>query len=124
MVWVVSNLCRGKPQPDIALVRDCIPALTYVISRTSNCNIITDAAWALSYISDGDDDRIEHIVHTIPVLITLLESSISTVTLPALRTLGNIVTGNERLTQMVIDGGFLQHALKILEHPKVCIHYA
>jgi hypothetical protein len=79
--------------------------------------------WALAYISDGDDDRIEQVVHTIPILITLLESTESMITLPALRTLGNIVTGSERQTQMVIDGGLLQHALKILEHPKVCTHY-
>jgi hypothetical protein len=79
--------------------------------------------WALSYISDGDDDRIEHVVHTIPILITLLESTTTMTTFPALRTLGNIVTGSEQQTQMVIDGGLLQHALKILEHPKVCTHY-
>jgi hypothetical protein len=122
MVWSLSNLCRGKPQPDIVLVRDCIPALSYVISHTKNSNIIVDAAWALSYLSDGDDDRIEHIVHTTPVLIALLESNAANVTLPALRTLGNIVTGSELQTQMVIDAGLLQHALKILESPKVCTH--
>ena len=118
MIWTLTNLCRGKPPPDIALVRDCIPALSYVISRTTDSKIIVDAAWSLSYLSDGGDDRIEHIVVAIPVLVSILKS----VTLPALRTLGTIITGSERQAQMVIDAGFLLNSLKVLESPKVCTH--
>jgi hypothetical protein len=118
MVWTLSNLCRGKPQPDIALVRDCIPALAYVISRSTDSSIIVDAAWSLFFLIDGDDDRIEHVVVAIPVLVSILKS----VTLPALRTLGTIITGSERQAQMVIDAGFLLNSLKILESPKVCTH--
>ena len=122
MVWTISNLCRGKPQPNIALVRDCIPALCYVISRANDNSFIVDATWALSYLSDGDNDRIDHVVHIIPLMITLLESDCaSNVLLPVLRTLGNIVTGNERQTQMVIDAGILKHASKLLHSPKVRI---
>ena len=120
MVWTISNLCRGKPQPDITLVRDCIPALSYVISRANDSSIIVDATWALSYLSDGDVDRIEHLVPVIPIMFTLLENECaSNVLLPVLRTLGNIVTGNERQTQMVIDAGILKHANKLLHSPSV-----
>ena len=38
--------------------------------------------------------------------------------LPALRTLGNIVTGNDAQTQAVLDAGILPHLLSLMHHTR------
>ena len=56
--WALSNLCRGRPQPDYNLVRRAIPTLIKVLVENDKEEIITDICWALSYLSDGAKDRI------------------------------------------------------------------
>ncbi len=40
---------------------------------------------------------------------------------PALRAVGNIVTGSDQQTQLVLDAGVLQHMEKLLRHPRTNI---
>ena len=56
--WTLSNFCRGKPQPDFNLVRPALPALAQLIHSTDE-EVLTDACWALSYLSDGANDKIQ-----------------------------------------------------------------
>ncbi len=41
--------------------------------------------------------------------------------MPALRTLGNIVTGTDEQTQVVLEHGILFHLANLLRHPKPSI---
>lgn len=49
--WALSNLCRGKPLPDYDLVKDALPVLAKVLLTQDDPEVITDATWALSYLS-------------------------------------------------------------------------
>ena len=88
--------------------------------------VLTDACWALSYLSDGTNDKIQAVIEAAvcPRLVellmyvlnysyTLLETFIlqyifyvffrhpsPSVLIPALRTVGNIVTGDDMQTQV------------------------
>ncbi|CUG90062.1 importin alpha homolog, putative, partial [Bodo saltans] len=63
VVWVISNLCRGKPQPSLELVRPCFPFLRRVIREAvDHKEALIDAMWAVSYISDGSNDRIQEVL--------------------------------------------------------------
>lgn len=117
-VWSISNFCRGKPAPNLSHVAPAVPVLARVLEG-ENADAKQDALWALSYISDGDDDNIQAVLDTgiIRVIIELLADSSNIIT-PALRTVGNIVSGSDTQTQAIIDAGVMTHMLRLLSHPK------
>eukprot|EP00750_Incisomonas_marina_P015372 INCI182.1.p1 GENE.INCI182.1~~INCI182.1.p1 ORF type:complete len:583 (-),score=143.66 INCI182.1:404-2056(-) len=117
--WTLSNFCRGKPQPDINVIKPALPYLAKLITH-QNMDVVGDACWALSYISDGDDDRIQACLdmNIVPTLMKLLQASKVSVVTPSLRTLGNIVSGNDSQTQAVIDGNVYAAIAPLLNHSK------
>ena len=81
---------------------------------------MTDSLWALSYLSDGDDDRINACVQagiTNEIVSKLSHDQVKIIT-PALRIIGNLVSGNEFATQTVIDANVLPALFTLLDHPK------
>lgn len=123
VVWAISNLCRGTPKPDFVLIRDCIPAMNYaIVHEKSSDEARTDALWALSYLSDGEDFRIQAVVDSgqvVPHAMNALRCEKASLMAPALRILGNIVTGNAEQTQAVLDAGILGIVPKLLENSRV-----
>merc|ERR1711879_246193 len=124
VVWAISNLCRGKPAPPFEAIIPAIPVLAGLLEATDT-NVITDACWALSYISDGDDDRkIAKVLEAgvCQAAVRLLNHQTSSVQTPALRVIGNIVTGDEIQTQVAISCGCLPALKHMLDHhPKKSI---
>lgn len=117
--WALSNLCRGKPQPKFHLISPALPTLARLL-HSPDTEVVVDAAWALSYISDGNDQNIQAVLNSgvVPRLIDLLNNPNHTIQTPALRTLGNIVTGNDEQTQAVIDAGGLAAIGALLSHQR------
>jgi importin subunit alpha-1 len=124
MVWCLSNLCRGKPTPEISLVAPAIGPLTELLSKEVSTDVLVDAVWALSYLSDGDDDRIDAVMKAgvATRLVQFLGDECAPQLLtPTVRCLGNFATGNDKQTQAVIDAGIFNHFVRLLENPKVRI---
>lgn len=117
--WTISNLCRGKPAPDFAYVQQSLPLLGRLIF-SNDMETITDACWALSYLSDGPNERISAVLQSgvAPRLVELLTMQNSSVQTPALRTVGNIVTGTDEQTQYILNLNVIPHLLGLLDHPK------
>ncbi len=113
-------MCRGKPQPPLSMISSAIPTLANLLIHTTDQPSIVDATWALSYISDGEENRIQSVVNAnvLPKLVEILMSKKAQLIVPALRTLGNIVTGNDMSTQAVIDANIFAAVPHLLEHPK------
>lgn len=119
--WSLSNFCRGKPQPTIESILPAVQALSMLLKATSDVETMADIAWALSYVSDGSNERIESVVSqgVVPNLIQLLSSNRPELIIPALRTLGNIVTGSDSQTQAVLDAdAALESIVHVLGHSK------
>eukprot|EP01116_Phalansterium_solitarium_P010374 TRINITY_DN250_c0_g1_i1.p1 TRINITY_DN250_c0_g1~~TRINITY_DN250_c0_g1_i1.p1 ORF type:complete len:525 (+),score=158.08 TRINITY_DN250_c0_g1_i1:155-1729(+) len=120
--WTLSNLCRGKPQPNFPLVSPALVTLNRLIYSTDE-EVLTDACWALSYLSDGSNDKIQAVIEAGVArrMVELLMHHSYSVQTPALRTVGNIVTGDDLQTQIMINVSVLPCLLHLLGSPKKAI---
>jgi len=113
--WTLSNFCRGKPPTPFEQVKPALPVLRQLIHLDDE-EVLTDACWALSYLSDGPNEKIQAVIEAgvCPRLVELLVHPSSTVLIPALRTVGNIVTGDDGQTQFIIDNHVLPCLYQLL----------
>jgi len=123
--WTLSNLCRGKPQVEFDSIKRSLPFLSQLLFHNDG-EVLADACWAFSYISDDTGPQNEKITAVIqsgavPRLVQLLEYESNTVKHPALRTIGNIVTGDDNQTQVVINHTALPCLLSLLSNVKKAI---
>lgn len=117
--WTLSNFCRGKPQPDFNMVSPSLPTLAQLIFSPDE-EVLTDSCWALSYLSDGINEKIQAVIDSGACrrLVELLLNPSPAVQTPALRTIGNVVTGSDVQTQFVINSNALPCLLALLSSPK------
>ncbi|CAH8390445.1 unnamed protein product [Eruca vesicaria subsp. sativa] len=104
--WTLSNFCRGKPKPAFEHVSPALPALERLV-HSNDDEVLADACWSLSFMSDGREEQIQSVVEAgvVPRLVELLMHPSSSVLAPALRSIGNILSGNTQQTQCVISCG-------------------
>ncbi|EXJ55717.1 importin subunit alpha-1 [Cladophialophora yegresii CBS 114405] len=118
--WTLSNFCRGKtPQPDWPTIQPALPVLAKLVYMLDD-EVLIDACWAISYLSDGSNDKIQAVIEAgIPRrLVELLMHASTSVQTPALRSVGNIVTGDDVQTQVIINCGALTALLALLSSQK------
>eukprot|EP00158_Paraphelidium_tribonemae_P004386 Partr_v1_DN26725_c0_g1_i2_m8865 putative Importin subunit alpha len=118
--WTLSNFCRGKnPHPNWETIAPALPVLGQLIRATDD-DILIDACWALSYLSDGSNEKIQAVIESgvCVRLIELLGHPSFSVQTPALRTVGNIVTGDDVQTQVILNAGILTALLQLLSSPR------
>ncbi len=118
--WTLSNLCRGKPSPSPATVAAMLPALAH-LAASADLAVLVDALWGLSYLTDGDDKTIDAVVAFPGVVkrcVELMGHEALTVVTPALRIIGNLISGTDRQTQAAVDAHALRAIVPLLTNAK------
>ncbi|GAM27870.1 hypothetical protein SAMD00019534_110460, partial [Acytostelium subglobosum LB1] len=120
--WTLSNFCRGKPPPAFDVVRISLNALANLIYNNDE-EVLIDACWALSYLSDGPNEKILAVLEAGVArrMVELLDHPSCAVQTPALRTVGNIVTGDDTQTQAILNVSALPFLQKLLMSNKKAI---
>ena len=116
--WCITNLLRGKPLPTLEEIFYLIPIITQVLKDHDRKEIIVDAMWSVSYMSDAGEKAIINMIEngTLDPLIANLNHEHNNVVLPGVRALGNFVTGDDTETQTVIDAGVIPHLYNLMGH--------
>ncbi len=126
ITWAISNLCRGKPQPNFDLVKDSLKKLPHLLLINDN-EVKADACWALSYLSDdvavegeAPNQKIRAVLESgvTATLVSLLSHPSNLIKTPALRTIGNLVTGDHKQTQIVLNHKVLPPLAQLLTSPR------
>jgi hypothetical protein len=116
--WALSNLLRGSPKPDIERTRCAIPLLVQLL-QSADDEVVMDAAWGLSYAAEANNGAAVLLAAgAAPHVVQRLSHHNASVVTPAIRTIGNFVTGTDLQTQAVLDAGALSHFTALMNHPK------
>ena len=120
MIWLISNLVRGMPAPSDEFVE----SITMVIPKGLGMEkeeIVADVCWICSYITEsGNRVGINRVIElrVLPKLVELMLDPRDKIQTPALRTLGNIATGDNSQMQAVLNLGFLDKLSVVLTSRK------
>ncbi|KAM3142058.1 hypothetical protein pb186bvf_005931 [Paramecium bursaria] len=118
-VWALANLSRGSPGPKFSVVKVAIPSFCCAIQSTLEPETLTDALWALSHLTNNEEGQRQVCeIQTLKRLSQFLGNEQLGILVPALRTLGNIATGDEKMTDYVLECGILIQVPLLLNHHK------
>jgi hypothetical protein len=112
-VWCLVNIARGKPRPDFSPMVAILPQLLSVVVPGQEEDVIVDAAVAVSYMSE-DRSCLEGIARSGWIQRAMQILAHPKAVLPAIRILGNVLAGEDHLTQAVMDAGIMAHAPSLL----------
>ena len=91
---------KGNVPPAFELVAPGVPALVRALIRTQNEQAINDITWGLSFFTqNGTVESLQCLIQAgaVPRLTQLIEHSSMQIAVPALRTVGNILSANEEM---------------------------
>jgi len=62
--WALSNFCRGKQLPSMEIIQEILVWLCKLVYRDEDEEIMIEALWAFSYLTEGSEDVVSEILRT------------------------------------------------------------
>lgn len=89
-------------------IQACIPTLAQLL-YLQDPEILSQACWTAAFIADGPNNRIQKVVDggLVNRLVELMMHHDRSVVTPALRAVGNILTGDDVQTQVLVKRGLV-----------------
>jgi len=119
MTWLISQFFRG-PLPADSLVERAIALSPYLLS-SAHTGIVSNCCWMLAYMTDlGTPKWLELVMNLgiAPRLIDLTQSHKDCERIPALRTVGNVLVGEDRYVQTLLSLGILDKLMIMVSNRK------
>ncbi len=97
--------------------------LARLLAEVEDGDVLTEACWALTFLSIGRSEQRQQIIRaimvsgTVPHLIKLISHESGEIVRPAGRAIANLLRGTEAQTQTLLDAGLLPPLVELLEHP-------
>lgn len=115
ITWMVTNLCRGKPSPDIETIKLILILLDRFLPSYDRETVV-NVCWTLSYISEGSDAYIQAVLDSglAPKVMKFLTSDSAAVRNPAIKTIAHLTNGTVSQTQTILDLNLLPLLVRLL----------
>jgi len=125
IAWMINNLCRYKPPVNYFQVKDSVPYLLESLGTETDKEIVVENLWTCAYISDTGDEAIQGFVQCgiLTKVANVVLTQVDNIVLltPALRTLSNIVSGNDDATDYIISLNVVPTIVALLSHAKIAV---
>ncbi|CAO1406197.1 unnamed protein product [Diamesa hyperborea] len=136
IVWLMLNLCRGKPSPSIQQIEKLLPILVNFILHKDSF-IVSDACWALATIADDGQYRAQLVLEQIDIealielfsnvaillsynifnkLAVLLEHKDTNIIKEVTWAISNIAAGSEKQIQTLLDSDIFEKLVNVLKN--------
>lgn len=116
-IWIVANIAR-PPTPEFSKLKVIIPSIFRAL-RVQNQRVQIDALWALSSISDSADanylDCILEQNRAPQMIVQFLLNPNLEILNAALHVAGNILSGNNNQTSLMIEAGIAETFSSLLQ---------
>jgi len=124
VAWTISNFFRFKPRPSVDMAKAVIPVVVEALQHETDEEALVDLCWAVSYLSEDNDTgypRIQALLdmEVAPLLVQHLQSPQQRLRVPCLRSLGNLITGTDTQTDIVLASGLIPAMYPLLSTSNV-----
>ena len=113
--WVISNLCKGKPDPPLSRIQLFIAPLNTLLPYVTDVDVIMDILWSFSCITEiTDGANILFKIVAISSLLKFTTSNNSNIQIPALKVIGNFCLGKSTDIDSLLDNNGLSILLNVI----------
>lgn len=124
LAWLVNNLCRNKPAVAFKKVEECVPYLADSL-KDQDHDIVVENLWACAYLTEINEEVIRSLANKniISQIVGHITANIErlTVVTPALKTLSNVVSGSDEVTEKLLNMNIIPVIASLLTSEKPVI---